>query len=65
MQVRGFTNQRQLAEAAGIHHTNISRIINNKSLHGLTLYTVDRLCEALDCQPGAILERVPDPVVTA
>jgi len=55
----GFSSQVELAKKAGIHKDRINKILNNKH-GGLTLGTVDRICEALECQPGDILERIPN-----
>ncbi len=45
----------ELAEKVGITITNISVLKNGKA-KALKISTLARLCEALDCQPGDILE---------
>ena len=57
---KGFKSQVQLAQATGIHKDRLNKILNGKET-GLTLDTIDKFCRALDCQPGDILQYVPDP----
>ena len=45
----------ELAERVGITMANISLIKNGK-VKALKISTLKKLCEALDCQPGDILE---------
>lgn len=45
----------ELAERVGITMANIS-ILKNGKAKAIRLSTMDALCEALDCQPGDILE---------
>lgn len=45
----------ELANRVGITITNISVLKNGKA-KALKLSTLIRLCEALDCQPGDLLE---------
>ena len=45
----------ELAERVGITIANVSVLKNGKS-KALKISTLIRLCEALDCQPGDILE---------
>lgn len=40
-----------LAKETGISHTTLWRLKKGKSL-GINFETLERLCEALDCQPG-------------
>lgn len=51
----------ELAERVGITLANISVLKNGKA-KALKISTLAKLCAALDCQPGDILEyrRVPD-----
>ncbi len=44
-----------LAEAVGITPANLSILKNNKA-KAVRFSTLSKLCEALDCQPGDILE---------
>ncbi|MBE6595980.1 MAG: helix-turn-helix transcriptional regulator [Ruminococcaceae bacterium] len=45
----------ELSERVGITISNIS-ILKNGKAKALKISTLARLCEALDCQPGDILE---------
>lgn len=45
----------ELAEKVGITMANIS-ILKNGKAKAIRLSTLDAICEALDCQPGDILE---------
>ena len=45
----------ELAERVGITTPNMSLIKTGK-VKALKMTTLDKLCEALDCQPGDILE---------
>lgn len=45
----------ELAERVGITIANVSVLKNGKA-KALKISTLVRLCEALDCQPGDILE---------
>jgi putative transcriptional regulator len=45
----------ELAERVGITITNVSVLKNGKA-KALKISTLAKLCEALDCQPGDILE---------
>lgn len=48
----------ELAEQVGITISNIS-ILKNGKAKALKISTLAKLCEALDCQPGDILEYGP------
>lgn len=50
---------RELAELTGISEVNISRL-KNGHVSAVRFSTLDAICRALDCQPGDILEYVPD-----
>lgn len=45
----------ELAERVGITITNIS-ILKNGKAKAVKVSTLTKLCEALDCQPGDLLE---------
>ena len=47
---------RELAERIGITEQNVSLLKSGK-VRGIRFETLDKICEALDCQPGDILER--------
>lgn len=49
----------ELSERVGITLVNIS-ILKNGKAKAVKLDTLDRICKALDCQPGDILEWRPD-----
>ena len=48
-----------LADTVGISLTNLSLLKTGK-VKGVRFGTLDSICEALDCQPGDILEYRPD-----
>lgn len=50
----------ELAEKVGITISNLS-ILKNDKARAIRLETLDKLCKALDCQPGDLLEFVEDP----
>jgi len=45
----------ELTEQVGLTMANVSLIKNGK-VKAVKLATLDKICEALDCQPGDILE---------
>ena len=49
----------ELAKEVDITLANLSILKNNKA-KAVRLSTLDSICKALDCQPGDILEYVPD-----
>lgn len=49
----------ELSERVGITMANISILKNNKA-KAIRFTTLEAICKALDCQPGDILEYVPD-----
>ena len=49
----------ELSRRVGITMVNIS-ILKNGKARAVRVETLDRLCRALDCQPGDILEYRPD-----
>lgn len=49
----------ELADAVGITPANLS-ILKNGKAKAIRLSTLEAVCRALDCQPGDILEYVPD-----
>ncbi len=50
---------RELAEHVGISEVNISLLKSGK-VRGVRFETLAAICEALRCQPGDLLEWVPD-----
>lgn len=49
----------ELSERVGITMANIS-ILKNGKAKAVKLDTLNKICKALECQPGDILEYVPD-----
>ncbi|WP_211747792.1 helix-turn-helix transcriptional regulator [Paenibacillus sp. Marseille-Q4541] len=49
----------QLSQLVGITPANLS-ILKNENGKAIRFTTLDALCKALDCQPGDILEYIPD-----
>lgn len=49
----------ELAEKIGITPANLSILKNNKA-KAVRFSTLEAICAALDCQPGDILEFVPE-----
>ncbi len=49
----------QLSERVGIAMANISVLKNGKA-KAIKIDTLNKICAALDCQPGDILEWQPD-----
>ena len=51
----------ELSERVGITMANLS-ILKTGKARAVRLETLDRLCAALDCQPGDLMEFLPDKV---
>ena len=49
----------ELSERLGITMANVS-ILKNGKAKAVKLETLNKICRILDCQPGDILEFVPD-----
>ena len=49
----------QLSEKVDVTMANLSILKNNKA-KAVRFSTLEAICKALDCQPGDILEYVPD-----
>lgn len=56
---RGRT-ARDLAAEVGLSETQLSLFRSNK-VRGIRFATLARLCAALDCTPGELLDYTPDP----
>ncbi len=54
MLARRKMRSKQLAEIVGITEQNISLLKSGK-VKGVRFDTLEKICEALDCQPGDIL----------
>ena len=50
----------ELSERVGITMANVS-ILKNGRAKAVKLDTLNKICRALDCQPGDLFEYVPDP----
>lgn len=53
---------KDLAQAIGITEQNLSLLKQGK-VKGFRLGTLDAICAHLECQPGDLLEYVPDPAL--
>ena len=49
----------ELSERVGITMANLS-ILKNGQARAVRLETLERICQALQCQPGDLLEWIPD-----
>lgn len=49
----------ELSDKVGITLANLSILKNNRA-RAVRFSTLDAICKALDCQPGDIIEYVPD-----
>ena len=49
----------ELADKVGITNVNLSKLKTGK-VNGVRFSTLEAICEALDCQPGDILEYKKD-----
>ncbi len=50
----------ELAPKVGLTLANLS-ILKNNHAKAVRFTTLEAICRALDCQPGDILEYIPDP----
>lgn len=57
---KGCTVQ-ELADAVGISRVNMSHI-KTGDIRALRLTTLDGICDFFDCQPGDVLEHIPDDI---
>ena len=60
MLARRKMRSRELADAIGITEQNVSLLKSGK-VRGVRFETLEKICAVLDCQPGDLLEYVPDP----
>lgn len=51
----------ELSEKVGITHANLS-ILKTEKAKAIRFSTLDAICRVLNCQPGDILEYIPDPL---
>jgi len=59
MMARRKMSLTELAERIGISLTNLSLLKTGK-VKGIRFSTLEAICRELDCQPGEILEYLPD-----
>lgn len=57
-------SSKELAERIGISPVNISRIKTGKT-NAIRFSTLEAICEVLRCQPGDLLEFIPDAEVAS
>ncbi len=55
---------KELSELVGITEANLSLLKSNK-VKGVRFDTLEKICAALDCQPGDILEYRPEAALPA
>jgi len=53
------TRSNELAEAIGITESNLSLLKSGK-VRGIRFSTLEAICKFLECQPGDLLEYVPN-----
>jgi len=58
MLARRKMRSKELAEIVGITEVNLSLLKSGK-VKGVRFSTLDKICAALDCQPGELLEYKP------
>jgi len=59
MLARRKMQSKQLAEIIGITEQNLS-ILKRGKAKAIRLTTLDKICQALDCQPGELLEYISE-----
>jgi len=59
MLARRKMRSKELAEIVGITEANLSLLKSGK-VKGVRFQTLERICAALDCQPGDLLEYRPE-----
>ncbi len=59
MLARRRMRSKDLAQAIGITEANLSLLKSGK-VRGFRFATLDAICRTLDCQPGDLLEWLPD-----
>jgi putative transcriptional regulator len=64
MMARRKVRSNVLARAIGITEANLSLLKSGK-VKGLRFATLEAICRHLDCQPGDLIEYVPDEVQEA
>jgi putative transcriptional regulator len=59
MMARRRMRSNVLARAIGITESNLSLLKSGK-VRGIRFSTLDAICRALECQPGDLIEYLPD-----
>jgi putative transcriptional regulator len=59
MMAKRKVRSNELAEAIDITQSNLS-LLKSGHVRGVRFSTLEAICKALDCQPGELLEYVPD-----
>lgn len=59
MLARRKVSSKELAQQVGITEANLS-LLKRGHVKGIRFQTLERICEALDCRPGELLEYAPD-----
>lgn len=59
MLARQDMTQKDLAERTGIRPPTVSSLCTGAARH-IPVNVLDKICNALNCQPGDILEYIPD-----
>jgi putative transcriptional regulator len=54
----GYNTAYKLQQAAGLYPSHASNLFNNKTSN-ISLEIIERLCVALECEPGDLFERKP------
>ena len=49
----------QLSEKVGVANVNLSKLKNGR-VSAIRFSTLEAICQALDCQPGDVLEYAPE-----
>ena len=52
-------NQKQLADLTGVRPSTMSAICTGSVKH-LPIDALEKICAVLDCQPGDLMEYIPD-----
>lgn len=52
-------NQKDLAEKTGVRPSTISALCTGAAKH-VPVDVLDKMCEALNCQPGDLMEYIPN-----
>ena len=61
MAQRGFMTRKALAEATDIDENTMGKLVKDEVTR-IDKKTLNALCRVLDCQPGDLLEYVPETV---